>query len=180
MMMSEQNETTKAELMSRNERAYQDLMALIEPLNDEQLSRPTSSGWTIKDHLGHLAAWQIGIVALLQRQPRFAAMGVPEGDHEKLDLDEINDRIQKMVSVRSAAELRAALEDAHQQMQGQINVMTAADFDTPYRDFMPPEHFEGAEGGSQDPILNWIIGNSYDHYNEHLQYVRREVEEILG
>ena len=47
-------------------------------LSDEQMTKPGPSGWSIKDHLAHLAVWEMGIAELLRRRPRFAAMQVEE------------------------------------------------------------------------------------------------------
>jgi uncharacterized damage-inducible protein DinB len=35
----------------------QELLAAIEGLNDELLSEPSLDGWSVKDHLAHLAVW---------------------------------------------------------------------------------------------------------------------------
>jgi hypothetical protein len=34
-----------------------DLLAAIEGLTDDQLTEPTLDGWSVKDHLAHLALW---------------------------------------------------------------------------------------------------------------------------
>jgi uncharacterized damage-inducible protein DinB len=35
----------------------EDLLAAIDGLSDEQLSEPSLDGWSVKDHLAHLALW---------------------------------------------------------------------------------------------------------------------------
>jgi hypothetical protein len=173
--MSEQDlpprDQTKTFILSRNQRAYEELQALIQPLDDEQLSRPASSGWAIKDHLGHLAVWQIGVTALLQGRPRFAAMGAAEAEGKKLDVDEINDMIQRSMTGLSAQQMKEKLRDAHYQMAQQIESMSNEDLFTPYKDFTPGEE------GSSDPVLNWIVGDGFDHYDEHIVWIRQILAE---
>jgi hypothetical protein len=160
-------EQTKTELLNHNQRAFDELEALIQTVDDERLSRPGPSGWAVKDHLAHLAAWQQGIVALLQRRPRFAAMGVDTGGQQELTTDEINAVIHSKNSGLSAAEAKEKLREAHTQMAQQIESMSNDELYTPHKEFLP-----GGEEGPEEPVLLWIVGNASGHYQEHIEYIR--------
>jgi hypothetical protein len=175
--MSEQDitprEQTKAELMRRNQRAFDDLQALINSLDDEQLSQPGSSGWAIKHHLGHLAVWQLGIVALLQGRSRLSAMGVGEAEGQEIDTDQMNDAIHRKYADLSSQQMKEKLQSAYDQMMAQIESMSNEDLFKPYKDFVP-----SGDDDRTDPVFFWIIGNGYSHYEEHMQWIQQILEEI--
>jgi uncharacterized damage-inducible protein DinB len=45
------------ELLNHYRESRKALMAAIEGLSDKELSEPTLDGWSVKDHLMHLATW---------------------------------------------------------------------------------------------------------------------------
>ncbi|HEX5417163.1 MAG TPA: DinB family protein [Chloroflexota bacterium] len=47
----------KEELLSHYRRMRADLLAAIDGLTDEQLTEESLDGWSVKDHLAHLAFW---------------------------------------------------------------------------------------------------------------------------
>lgn len=158
---------SKAELLERIHASYSSLKETFQLLSDEQLSRPAPTGWAIKDHLAHLAAWELGIAKLLQHQPRFAAMQVDDTMEKDMGTDELNDLIYQNNAGLSPAEANQKLADAHAQMLQSLTALSDDDLYRPYADYMP----EGSQG-FQDPVLGWIIGNTYEHFDEHQVYIR--------
>src|SRR5712691_10769769 len=47
----------KDELLQHYRRTREGLMSAINGLSDEQMSEPSLDGWSVKDHLAHLALW---------------------------------------------------------------------------------------------------------------------------
>lgn len=47
----------KDQLLQRYQDARRQLLAVLEGLNDEQLTERSLDGWSVKDHLAHLALW---------------------------------------------------------------------------------------------------------------------------
>lgn len=45
------------ELLQHYHRTRADLLAAIDGLADEQMTAPSLDGWSIKDHLAHIASW---------------------------------------------------------------------------------------------------------------------------
>src|SRR2546423_8722145 len=45
------------ELLQHYLQMRQDLLSAIEGLSDAQMSEPSIDGWSVKDHLAHLALW---------------------------------------------------------------------------------------------------------------------------
>jgi hypothetical protein len=165
---------TKAELIERMETGYAALEDRLGQLSEAQLSkRPTASEWSIKDHLAHLAAYEYGIAALLRREPRWAAMQLNEQlVRDSQSFDEINAAIYQQQQERSLAEVQAAFRDAHHQLLAVLKNLTDADLFKTYADYQPHD----PDANHQDPVLGWIVGNTYEHYAEH----RPWMEELLA
>jgi hypothetical protein len=167
-MSDETRPQTKSELLARMAEAGAALEQTLSQLSEAQLtSVDTQSGWAIKDHLAHLAAWEIGIAALLQRQPRWEAMGLDEATVASHETDDLNDIVYRQNKDRSLAEVRAYFHDAHQQMLAALDRLSDEDLLKTYSHYQPDE--PGDDSG--DPILNWIMGNTYEHYAEHQAWI---------
>ena len=163
---------TKSEILRRNRAAFEELEEILASLDDVRLSEPGTDGWAIKDHLAHLAAWQIGIVHLLQRKDRFAAMGLDRAAMKGKSEDEINDKIYELNARLTPAQAWDLLRDAHTQMEAQLESMSSEDLYRPYASYLP----EGVRA-SQDPVLNWVVGDGYEHYREHIGWLRELIAE---
>lgn len=143
----------KDELLARIARGWDDLQGALAGLSEAQLARPGADGWSIKDHLAHLGAWERSAVAILEGQPRYAVLGVAAAVWQAGDTDQINALVQERSRSRSLAEVLADLRGAHAAMLAAIGARAFADF---------LAEFDGA------PILARLAGNTYEHYSEHL------------
>src|SRR5215213_7666015 len=62
---------TKQEYIDKLSELRAEVLALVEAMSDEQISRPTGEGkWSIKDTLGHLAAWEGEAVNAFEQKAR--------------------------------------------------------------------------------------------------------------
>lgn len=159
---------TKSELLVRMAQGRAALEQVVSQLNELQLTTSDpQSGWTIKDHLAHLAAWEAGIAALLQHRPRWEAMGLNEAAVLRHETDDLNEIIYQQNKNRSLAEVRAYFHAAHQQLLAALERLSDDDLFKTYFYYQPDE--SGGDNGA--PILNWIIGNTYEHYAEHQGWI---------
>jgi len=164
-------EQTKEELLKRMQRAYDNLEAVLRPLNEARLAQPGADGWAIKDHLAHLATWELGIVELLQHRPRFAGPRLEEAVEQEKSEEEINEIIYQENAVLSPAQAVELYRDAHRQMLRVIEGMSNDELYSPYAAFLPD-----GEDGPGDPVLNWIVGNTYEHYNDHARWIQAMIQ----
>jgi hypothetical protein len=169
--MTQENELpkNKAELLERIHRSRAALEKMISALAPEELETPLPTGWAVKDHLAHLAAWELGIAELLRRRPRFNAMQVEEvgeGDHSE---DEINDLIFQRHTGMTTSETMEYFHAAHRQMIEALDGLDDADLYRPYHEFL-----QDGEEGPENPVIHWIIGNTYEHFDLHRGYIDRE------
>jgi hypothetical protein len=152
--------TTKNLLRHLTE-GWDDLQAFLASLHEAQLTGPIDAvGWTIRDHLVHLAVWEAGIVALLNGKSRLEAMGVDEAVWKSGDDDIINEAIRQNYQSASLAEVLAMLRQTHEQLVQKVASMSDADLLRPYRDFQPDSEHTA-------PVVGGIVGNSFGHFYEH-------------
>jgi hypothetical protein len=162
MAENESMPESKAELDAHIAREWDALQATVAGLSEEQLVRPGGGGWSIKDNLYHIAAWeQVLVEAVLGGQTTAEALGVAPGSLQGLDEDGINDLIYRQ---SRALSLPAVLERARQAHQQVLDVLAR----TPFEALLKPLHPDRSE-----PVLDWVAGNTYDHYREHRLYIER-------
>jgi len=172
--MSERRVTTKEEMLADIERAWSHLNGALDRLTEEQMTtRQDAQGWTIKDHIVHMAAWERSVVFFLQGKPRHEGLGVDEAVYLEGTEDEINAAIQQQRQGLSLAEALNQLREVHEQLLKLLQPMTDADLLRPYRHYLPEEPGEG-EG---PPAINLVYGNTADHFAEHQGWIEEVAAE---
>lgn len=167
-----------AELSARMDTALARLLGYTDTLTEAQQLEPTdAAGWNVRDHIAHLVVWAAGITALLRRADRWAAMGIgaPGKDDGEQEPDAYYDRSNAQIRLQhtheSPAQARAALLTAHAAVIAAVEALPFAELSMPYDHFVTP--FTGDTGY---PALSYIAGNGYEHYDEHLPWIRAIVE----
>jgi hypothetical protein len=165
-MTNFQTPTTKAELLHNLEQGWADFHAYISSLTPEQLTQPRdAAGWSVKDHLIHIALWQDGISALLEQkgETRAAAMGLAAAEWGR-DIDEVNGIMQAQSRDLPLDTVLARLRGAYERMHRVISESPEGAAFAPYNTYAP-------DSDRTAPILDWIIGDSYEHYAEHRPWI---------
>jgi hypothetical protein len=157
----------KAELLEKIQASRRELEETIQDLDEFQLLRPGAEGWSVKDHLAHIAAWEGGIVALLRRQPRLEAMGVDQATVKGMTTDELNDQIYQQHAGLSLEEALDLFHSTHSRMMEILDSLSEEDLYLPYAAYVP----DGSDSRA-DPVIYWIVGNTWEHFDEHLGYIR--------
>ncbi len=159
----------KSQLLDLIHHSRTELEQTVNGLTEAQLAAPgPEGGWSVKDHLVHLMAWENSMVYLLNRRARHLGLGVDEATYLGGDDDVINAAIQAKHADRPPAEILADWRATHQQLLETLNRLTDAELQKPYAHFLPDE--PGDDGGQS--ILNRIGGNTYEHYDEHRGYIQ--------
>jgi uncharacterized protein (TIGR03083 family) len=158
---------TKAELFSNLQNGWQQLQQFIHNLTPDQMTQPSDeAGWTIKDHLIHLAVWEDGMNAMLARQPRYTIMGVSKEVWEAEDIDATNAIIQQNYHAVSLPEALKHLEEVHERLLATLTSLSEADLLKPYG------YYQADAADDQRPAIDRIIGNTYEHYAEHIPWMK--------
>lgn len=165
-----------AELLDRIRQARSALKQTFSHLSEAQMVAPgADGGWSVKDHLAHLTTWERGIVALLRRQSRWEAMGVDAETVRRVDEDALNAILDQQNKDRTLADVLAGFEQVHRDMIDVLQSLSFQDLMKPYAYFEP-----GRTDEESPPVLGWIIGNTYDHYDEHASWIRAVVEHVTA
>jgi hypothetical protein len=138
---------------------------------EERLTTPGPDGWSVKDHLAHLAAWQRSLAALLAGAPRHGAVGLDKERYERSDTDQLNDHILAAHRAEPLAAVLSEFRAAYDAVVAHLDRMTTADLYRPYRDYQPGEA-DPTDPRNNAPVLEWIAGNSWDHEPEHVEMIR--------
>ncbi|HET9780203.1 MAG TPA: ClbS/DfsB family four-helix bundle protein [Candidatus Dormibacteraeota bacterium] len=154
------------------EKSWRQLDGLVESLGPNGLTLTGSDGWAVKDHLVHVAAWEQSVIALFESRDRLTAMGVPEQRFGETDA--INAAVWSRHRHEPVQESLRYFHDTHEHLMTILNGLTDADLQRPYRHYQPQgESFEG----DNRPALDWVAGNTYEHYAEHIDWINQLVRD---
>lgn len=173
--MSERKVTTKKQLLEHIERDWSAINRLLDGLSDHQWTGITDAeGWTVKDHLTHLSAWERSVIALLTGQPRHEGLGVSEDLYLNEDYDVINYAICQNHRHDSLEEVRARFQATHAELMRLIDPMSDSDLNKPYAHYLPDE----PRDGDGPPVINLVYGNTADHFREHQGWIEAMLDAV--
>lgn len=171
--MTDSHTKIQRKLLADIEREWNTLQDFLSRLSVAQFcDMRDAQGWSIKDHLIHLAYWEQGALYFLKGKPRHSGLGVPESLYLDGSFDQINAFIQEKHRDMPLAEAEAFLKEVHRQMLEKLAKLSDADLMKPYRRYLPDEPGVG-EG---PPALNVIYSNTAEHYAEHLAWIKDLLE----
>lgn len=166
--------------MERIEAAWAELDHALVDLDAHQLTaRPSApggegEGWSIAEHLAHLAVWMRSAAAMLTGQSRPEAMGIDDAAWESGDEDEINAAIQRAWTDRPPADVLAVLRTAQAELRELIGAMEDEDLARPYGHFQP-----NTIPYRSEPVVGWLAGNTFEHVAGHLPAIRAVREQVV-
>jgi uncharacterized damage-inducible protein DinB len=159
---------TADEIRDKIESVWQDLADLATRVDREAFTAPAADGWSVKDHLVHVGAWEHWLLALFQGEDKLAAMGA-EGAGR--DIDQVNAAVWEKHRHDSADDAWRYFRGAHAQLMQELSNKSTEDFERPYQAF-----FDGNAGGStQQAVLVAVAANTYDHYAEHIGWITEQL-----
>ncbi|MEW6405977.1 MAG: ClbS/DfsB family four-helix bundle protein [Chloroflexota bacterium] len=164
--MTKQPANTKAELLATLELTWNSLNAILNRLTVPQKTTLTDAqGWTVKDHLIHLAAWERSIVFFLQGRPRHAGLGVEQALYEDGSADDINAAIFQQCKEMPLTEVLVQFHTAHEQLMRLLRPLTDADLHQPYHHYLPDEL------GDDRLAIEVIYSNTIGHFEQHMEWI---------
>ncbi len=163
-MSNSDNSLARENLLRQLELSWNELQTYLGSLTEEQLTRSTdAAGWTAKDHIIHLALWEKAGLALLEGKSKREALDVTPETWEQDD-DAINAVIHQRYRAMSLDEVIQTFRHNHERMLKKLDTMTEEDLLLPYRHYQP-------DSTEERPIIRWVIGDTIDHYREHLPWM---------
>jgi hypothetical protein len=149
------------------EKGWAELTALVGSLGSGELELKGGGQWAIKDHLAHIAAWEQSLLALLDGHDRKTAMGVPDAPDET---DAVNEAVWLLHRHETPDEVVAFSQETHATLMRRLRSMSDADLRRSYNHYQPNDP---RDPGDDRPVLEWVAGNTYDHYAEHIDWINQ-------
>jgi len=172
--MTPEKQDPQSAMLAEIETSYRKFVEYLDDLTPEQWTGPTdAAGWTVKDHVSHLAAWAASMVAVIEKRPRWEGIGVSREVWDTVEnrYDTINAVLREKHLADSIEQVRAELVSAHKGLMALVEPMSIEELSRPYSDFQP-----WAEGVSS-PLYGYVDGNSGRHYDLHLEYIQKILAE---
>jgi len=120
---------------------------------DEQ--GPVAAGWTMKDHVAHLAAWRREACELLEAVQR------GESGRDFSDVDGYNSELHERHRDWDADRVRAEAGESYTAFLAAV-------------ESCPAGILAGQRPGSEGPVVAWVLGNGHEHVAEHLTMLALE------
>lgn len=151
----------KKELLSRIAGTRAELEGVVGRLRPEDfLRQPPGGGWTPKDHLAHVAAWDRRSLALLEGRPTHEVFGLDEAGNWP-GIDAVNERVRARHEDWSVDQVLNLFQEAHENLRAVLEAVSPERLEETYLDYR---------------IVEAIIDDTFEHYPEH----REAIEAILG
>ncbi len=141
------------------------LNAKIDSLGRDGLLVTGPDGWAVKDHLVHLAAWERSLLALLVGVDRSEAMGAGG----ESDVEPINAKVWAAHRDDTPEDALAHFRDTHASLMSALGALSDDDLRLPYNHYQPNDPMPSP--GGDRPVLDWVAGNTYEHYAEHIDWI---------
>jgi len=122
----------------------------------------------VKDHVMHMAAWEDGLTALLDKQDRRAYMEIEKPIWKSGD-DAINAVLQQRYKDLTWDEVMAKRQAIHDKLLKQIEGLDEKTLQGPYNDYNP-------DSPSKHPITEFISGSTFEHYEVHIPWMKAIAE----
>jgi len=156
---------TADEIREKIESVWQDLVQVAAQVEAAAFTAPAPDGWSIKDHLVHVGAWEHWLLALFEGRDRLAAMGAEGTDR---DIDQVNAVVWERHRNDSAEDAWRYFRGAHAELMAALSGKTTADFERPYSSFFDGD---GDADSAQQTVMVAVAANTYDHYAEHIGWI---------
>lgn len=153
------------------EKAWSELSDLVATLGSDGLAMRDGNGWSVRDHLAHVAAWEMSALGILQGKNRIAIMGI---SGVGWNVEAMNNAVWELHRHQTDAEVMAYCRDAHDGLIAALSDLSDSDLQLPYSHYQPDVDI-GPDGSR--PVADWIGGNTYEHYAEHVGWIGQLVKE---
>ena len=152
---------SKAELLGRIDREWARLGSLFERMTPDQMEAPLDGGWSPKDHLAHISAWERNLIRRVNGGQAHTALGLSEEEVETSDIDTLNALLLQASASKTLGEVKADALKVHAEARAAVAAVEWKDL----------SNRVGEWHGEQGPLLDFIGSDSYWHYLEHWQWM---------
>lgn len=156
--------TPPSDVLGRIETSWGALQAVISDLTPTHMEElRDAGGWSIKDHLAHVAVWETSSLVLLERRSLLTELDLSEDEVDLQDYESINAAMQRRSAGQPVAEVVAHSQQTHGRLMAALTALGEEGLNRPYAEFRP----EATENRDR-PVRDLLSGNTYEHYDEHV------------
>ncbi len=156
-------EWTRPGLLARIGERWLQLEAIVASFPADRRESPGPDGWSLKDHVAHVTAWERSLLALLRGEDRAAAVGLDRAFYDAHETDIlVNAAIRDL---HLADPFDSALEDfaaTHREVLALLDGLDDSALSLPYSHYQPEDL-----PYNERPVIGWIAGNTFEHFEEH-------------
>ncbi|MBI4671586.1 MAG: ClbS/DfsB family four-helix bundle protein [Chloroflexi bacterium] len=162
----------KSALLRAIRASHAEMHQYLASLTPEQLGAPVlDDGWSVKDSLAHISAWENMTIGWLEasRRGEYVRRYTPEfvqgedADEGNVVLNALNNHLFRQNHHRAWDDVLAEFNAAHENLYRVVERMTEDEIFNPTR-------FAWRKGS---PAFDMIAGNTYDHYAEHMDWIKK-------
>jgi len=155
---------SKEDLMSLIEREWSALMDVVSQLSPEQMLTPDEGSWSPKDNLAHLTVWMnILLDYHMDGRPAHEVAGVTPEQAAEWDFNVMNAIFFERHRHQSLEQVLDELNQTYEKVHARLESMS-------FEDLMKPRRADDPE---KRPILNWIPGDTNEHFAEHRETIAK-------
>jgi hypothetical protein len=155
----------KQELLDRMRQGYNMFASLLRGIRPGDQNRALDGEWSVAEHIAHLASWEQLALAVLTGATPYEAMGITAEDWQQ-ETDGINEALHRLHAGIAFDDARSLWQGVHASLVAAIEASTDAELARPM----------GA--GADDPVSDLIVGNTYEHYEEHAGWIREKLGRV--
>lgn len=127
---------------------------------------PVTGEWSVKDILAHIETWDRRFLGWIEVDERGEELPDPKPGLIWDDLDGINQQSFEQNKQRSLADVRAGYAESYRLLLAKAESL-------PEENLLDPKRYAWTNG---DPLWQYFAANSYGHYGEHIEQIRRTAE----
>ena len=98
-------------------------------------------------------------------------MGVPDAAD---DTDAVNEAVWLLHRHETADQVLRFSRDTHAALRRELETMSDADLRRSYNHYQPNDP---RDPGDDRPVVEWVAGNTYDHYAEHVGWINQMIKD---
>ena len=156
---------THAEVIELIRRERSALESTLSRLSETQMQQPfKENGWTVKDFLAHITAWEQRLVQWTRESLQGITPQRPAPGMTWDNLDRLNEMTYLEARDRPLDEVQAEYRRSHEQVLKLVGELTQ-------EDLFDPQRFAWRNG---DPMWHMVAANTWWHDREHNETIKSQ------
>ncbi len=161
----------RTEMSSAISDSWNEYVGVLDGLGEHQWTmRVDDGGWSVKDHVAHVTAWENVVVEVFQHgAPQYVTLQIPEAEWALTGFRGANALIHARKAGQSLRRVKNNRDITHARVITLLAGLTDDDLERPFADF-------GAVFAEQ-PVLVEMIEYLAKHYDEHRTCISALIDE---